>query len=403
MAEAPAFSLGPALANDGIIDYSTSEGIKIYSAATSSLVEDPLFDCEAGGLSHFLGKIGIRAHANGWDRSIFAIPRDLADPLGEAYSFLSQYGIVSLAQTQAHAATYVSTNSRAAQDSIQLGIAIMKSVSVSGFNRLTIRKTEYTIQGHVAGVVLLKILVGVSHIDTNATTSYIRNELCSLELYLPQIGYDVEKLNEHVRHLMENLEARGETTYDLLSFLFKAYAVVPDAKFRAYIETKKSEYEEGRMAMDGSPFTSEYLMLLGDNKCKGMKQNKTWIAPSAEDEKIVALQAEVSKLQQAVQGGSKQAVTRKADNKSPKSKERPAKPAWMLEEPTNGSPLILNSKGKMYWWCPKHHSFGRHQPQDCEGKGIKMPPSGPEGARESRLANAVSALVEDEDEFADDS
>jgi hypothetical protein len=44
----PAFALGPALANNGIIDYSTSEGINIYSAATSStLVEDPLFDCEA--------------------------------------------------------------------------------------------------------------------------------------------------------------------------------------------------------------------------------------------------------------------------------------------------------------------------------------------------------------------
>jgi hypothetical protein len=98
---AAAFSLGPALANDVVIEYSSSEGVKIYSAATGSLVEDPLFDCEAGRLSHFLGKIGIRAQANGWNHSIFAIPtKDLAQPLGEAYSFLSQYSIVSFAQTQ---------------------------------------------------------------------------------------------------------------------------------------------------------------------------------------------------------------------------------------------------------------------------------------------------------------
>jgi hypothetical protein len=61
---ANAFSLAPALANGGVIDYSTSEGIKIYSAATSSLVEDPLFDCDSEGLSHFLGKVGIRAQTN---------------------------------------------------------------------------------------------------------------------------------------------------------------------------------------------------------------------------------------------------------------------------------------------------------------------------------------------------
>jgi hypothetical protein len=84
---------------------------------------------------------------------------DPAQPLGDAYNFLAQYGIVTLAETQAHAATYVNTQSRAAQDSIQLGIAIMKSVSVAGFNKLAIRKAEYTIDNHIAGVVLLKVLI----------------------------------------------------------------------------------------------------------------------------------------------------------------------------------------------------------------------------------------------------
>jgi hypothetical protein len=62
----------------------------------------------------------------------------------------------------------------------------------------------------------------------------------------------VEKLNEHVRPLMENLLARGETNCDLvLSFLFKACAVVPDAKSRDHIKAKKSEHEEGCGTQDG--------------------------------------------------------------------------------------------------------------------------------------------------------
>ena len=400
MAAAVNFSLEPALANDGVLDYSTSEGIKIYSAATSSLVEEPLFDCEPCGLSHFLGKVGIRSSVNGWNSSIFSIPMDLTQPLGDAHDFLTQYGIVTLAQAQAHAATYVDTDTRAAQDSIQLANAILKSVSIAGFNKLNIRRAEFTIANHIAGVVLLKILIGVSHIDTNATTSFIRDELCSLELYLPQIGYDVEKLNEHVRHLMEGLTARGETTYDLLSYLFKAYAVVPDAKFRDYIETKKSEYEEGRLTQDGLPFTSDYLMLLGDNKCKGMKQNKTWITPSPEDEKIVALQAEVTKLQKAMVATTSDPKRNTAPKAgSPPKKQRAEKPIWMTKPPAAGEPSFKKVDGKDYWWCPKHHSWGRHQPQDCEGKGIQKTAK-PEGARETKLASAMSALAEDE--FAED-
>ncbi len=86
---ANAFSLAPALANGGVIDYSTSEGIKIYSATTSSLVEDPLFDCDSEGLSHFLGKVGIRAQADGWNGSVFAVPVGIADPLGDTHDFLT--------------------------------------------------------------------------------------------------------------------------------------------------------------------------------------------------------------------------------------------------------------------------------------------------------------------------
>jgi hypothetical protein len=209
MAEVQAFALAPALANGGVINYSNSEGIKIFNSATASLVDDLLFDCESSGLSHFLGKVNLHSQSNGWGTSIFAIPEMADEPLGNAYDFLSQYyGVVSLAQVQAHARTYVNTETRAAQDSIQLGLAIMKSLSVTGFNKITIQKSEYMVAGQVSGVALLKVLIGVSCIDTNVTTSFICNELSSLNLYLSKVGYDITKLSEHVKQLMECLEAR---------------------------------------------------------------------------------------------------------------------------------------------------------------------------------------------------
>ena len=89
----PAFALGPALANGGVIHYLSSEGIKIYQAATSALVDDSLFDFESLGLSHSKGNISIRAEADAWNNSIFTVPVDLAQPMGDDYAFIAQYGL----------------------------------------------------------------------------------------------------------------------------------------------------------------------------------------------------------------------------------------------------------------------------------------------------------------------
>jgi hypothetical protein len=248
----------------------------------------------------------------------------------------------------------------------------MRSASVAGFNRLNIRRDEHTIAGHVAGVVLLKMLIGVSHVDTNATALFIRGELCSLELCLPTIGHDVEKLNQHVRHLMERLSSRGETTYNLLSFPFKACAVVPDAKFRDHIEMKRSECEEGRVTQDGQPFTSECLMLLGDNKCKGMKQNKTWIVPSAADQKIVALQAEVTKLKQDI---SSKPPPLKPPPKDAK-KGLAEKPAWMTKEPTLVRQPLSPTKARNTGGAPNTMVGDVTSPRTAKERGFsRAPPS----------------------------
>jgi hypothetical protein len=394
---ANAFSLAPALANGGVIDYSTSEGIKIYGAATSSLVEDPLFDCDSEGLSHFLGKVGIRAQTNGWNGSIFAVPVDIADPLGDTHDFLTNYGVMSLSHIREHALTYVGTQSRAAQDSMQLGIAIMKSVSVAGFNKLTIRAEDYTVLDLISGVALLKIVIGVSHIDTHATTSFIRGELSSLDLYVPKIRFDIGVLNNHIRTLMKSLRARGETTYDLLSFLFKALEAVPDPEFKVWVTAKKSEYEEGRRMVDGELLTAESLMVLAENKYKGLVQLKKWTIPTVEDDKLVALEAEVSKLQSALKVGAREHEDR-AKGQPRKKKERTDKPIWMTTKPGTGDPQKIVKDGKDYWWCSNHLSFGRHQPSECQGKGVfdKKKPGG--ATRETKFASAMEAYIDEDGE-----
>ena len=92
-----------------------------------------------------------------------------------------------------------------------------------------------------SGNLLLKVLVRESHLDTNATTSWIRTQLSSLDEYMMIIGSNIGKFNFHVQTLMGSLTARGETSTDLLTNLFKGYAKCSDKPFVAYMARKQED------------------------------------------------------------------------------------------------------------------------------------------------------------------
>jgi hypothetical protein len=95
----------------------------------------------------------------------------------------------------------------------------------------------------------------------------------------------------HVQSLLEALNARGETTTDLLTFLFKGYKAAKDEKFVEYIEKKEEYYEEG------NDLGANKLMSLAKTKWSIRKQKHLWNAPSEQEEKILALEAKVKKLE----------------------------------------------------------------------------------------------------------
>ena len=114
-----------------------------------------------------------------------------------------------------------------------------------------------------------------------------------------KVNSDIEKFNEHVEDLMDSLTARGEESQDLLANLFKAYAACKDGNFRDYMELKESSFDEGQA------FTAEQLMQLAMDKYAILKHKNKWMAQSEEQKKIVALEAQVSKVAK-YQGSSKQ-------------------------------------------------------------------------------------------------
>jgi hypothetical protein len=393
-AEIP-FALAPALANNGIIDYSTPAGIKLYLAAIKPLQTD-LFGCEAHNVKTFLSALEDRSLGYGWD-AVLDIPLDPMDPLVNTLSLLTQYGRLTLEQVRAHAATYIALPNRAAQDSMQLYTCLSNSISKEAKAKVMIWREDYYVNNLPSGAALLKVLIRESHIDSRATVLHLRSKLSSLDTYIHSIDYDIPKFHGYVKDLLDSLRARGETTQDLLANLFKAYKVVKDREFVAYIRKKEDLYEEGE------DINTDNLMLQASNKYKTMVQQGLWNAPSPESEKILALEAKLLKLTSKKKEESKPKEKEKGKDKDKDKKKKGPKPSWKTEEPKDKS-KSKTVDGRTYWWCPNHKAFTMHTPQDCRGIGQvtskpKTAPGSTSAApgRTLQLNQALTSVMMDEE------
>jgi hypothetical protein len=389
-AAATPFALSPAQATNNILDYSTAVGTKLYKEATKALPRE--YDVDAQGLNHFLASLTSKAREYGWD-DILDIPRIPNDPNSPTASMLTNYGEFTLEQLTQFVQTYINGENRAAQDSMMMYNCIWNTLTKVGCDKIWVWKQDFMVGNLPSGVLLLKVIIREAHIDTNATVQHIREKISSLNEYIATFGHDIDKFNAYVINLTNGLRARGHISSDTLANLFKAYKAVPDKEFVRYIKEKEDAYDEG------TNITPEILMRFASDKYKRMVESKEWMAMSKEQEKLIALEAEIKKLTskqvKAPNQGAVQAKPIGANNKNhPQAKKqgkqqpkpRKPKPEWMLKPPTNNETTTKTVNGKVHHWCSKHKSWGQHTTNECKGLGVK-----PVGAKNGNSTNPINA------------
>ena len=413
-----AFALTPGRVNPvEVLDYTQSAAVKLFNKATAKL--EPDFDMKPEGLKDFLSTLQSRASTYGWE-DILMIPEHAALPHINLRSLTREYGRINLEQVRNLVAIYIGHPTRAAQDDEMLRLCIISTLTKEARDKIHLMEKETQVNGIPCGIATLKVVIRESHVDTNATVQFIRENLSSLDTYMQSIDSDITKFNQYVQNQMNSLKARGADTQDLLANLFKGYAAASDKVFTAYIQKKQDDYD------DGAIIEPDHLMRLAQNKYKSMVEGKKWKAPDSQEEKIIALEAKIQKLtasnnrkagnrQDAVQGN-------KTGPKGAKAyPDKKPKPAWMLKKPAEGEMHKKTVNGKQYHWCPKHESWTRHLPQDCrklltnkpstdkpKGKeaGSKFYPS-PKKSKNPKmqLSKALQTVMEAdlEDEVASDS
>ena len=356
-----AFARTPAQATTGLIDYSTRMGERLYQLATAKLDEER-YDGSAGGLFPVLDLIRERARKFGWDRGIMMIPNPRGEP--DRY-LLDHYGSISLADIRGHEITYITQPNRSTQDTYLLYECVMNSLSPEAKAKINIWRDDYWVNGNPSGNLLVKVVIRECHLDTNATIASIRQRLASLDTYLPTIDYDIGKLNMYVKTLLDQLAARGETSTDMLSNLFTGYLAAKDKAFVSYIDKKLELYEEG------TDISYNQLMLWARQKYDLLRDKGTWNAPTPEEEKILALTAQVNKMSEKLKARGPKGDKRTTEQRG-KARELKPKPSWFSDEPEDPTRTITWNN-KEWHWCGaktggKCESFVRHKPKDCRGK-----------------------------------
>ena len=398
--QATPFALSPAQTSSEVIDFSQPAGAKLFKTATEKLTST--FDCEPENLHLFLVQLRDRANTFDWS-TILLIPKggDEENPK----DLIESYGELSHADVRRHADTYVHSETRMAQDSYLLYLCIMSSLSDKAQKKVHTRGSSFPFMlgNKGVGTLLLKVVIMVSHIDTRATITAVRTKLSNLDKIMRDNESDVEKFNEQVVRLSEQLQARGEVTYDLLVNLFKGYKACKDAEFVDYIKKKEDLYEEG------GDVSHEQLMEWAVNKYRTRKENDQWCQKTTEEETIIALQAQVKSLINQKNKSKSGDTKGKKDDKQKKKdkKKKDEMPAWMKIAPKEGEAKSKTVNEKTYHWCETHDAWVRHKPSECRGinfrggKGKKDQDKKSSGGnndnKKMKLNKALASVEEDEE------
>jgi hypothetical protein len=157
--------------------------------------------------------------------------------------------------------------------------------------------------------------------------------------------------------------------------------VVPCHNFRSYTKHKQDTYTDGTLTL-----THKELIILVTNKFNLLKQEGTWGAKSPDEDKIVAMQAELTALKGQIQlapnlkkatgdkddnkaGGKKKGG---GDNKKKKNKKNNANKSeqkkdenWKKTPLKEGEAHENEVKGHTWHWCKHHMAWGNHKEENC--------------------------------------
>jgi len=305
-------------------------------------------------------------------------------------NIISEYGQIMMTMLQTECETFcLSTGprytKRASKNNQMMAECIKTTLSASARARLLPFRNEIEHNNVVYAPLLHKKVMALETIDYVATTKPLRSNLREITTYCATVKGNIELLHSYFDTNYSQIIACGITVNDPVDILFTAYSVVPCALFLLYIKNKADQYTDGT-----ATFTQEELILLATNKFNLLMQTGEWGAKMLEEEKIVAMQAELTALkgqfalgpklraaagnkdgakknddEKGDQGGKKKNKKNTANKRKQKENEK-----WQCVPPKDGESQKKKVKDRTFYWCKHHMCWGGHKEKECK-KGME--------------------------------
>ncbi len=244
---------------------------------------------------------------------------------------------------------------------------------------LTYRK-DYTFNGVEYAPLMYKVIMRLVTIDSIATTQTLRDNLQNLGVFATTVIGNIDKINSEFDQNYSQIIARGATINNPISIIFEAYSVVPCYNFSTYMKRQHDNSLDKKLTL-----THEALMALAKAKMDYLKLKGKWGAKSPDNEKILAMAAEITALKGQLKLNPKlSAIAEEGTKKGNKGDKGEKGKKWKNKKNTSNKkdqkrdetwkqvPPKENKKkekqvGKYtYNWCKHHMAWTVHRPSDCK-------------------------------------
>ena len=120
------------------------------------------------------------------------------------HNITKEHGLVSLQQVQSHAKSHIGQETQLVQDDVQLLHCLMDSLTVEGKSKILLQRSDWCIKDddgfvHKLGIMLLKVIMHESRVDTNATVLSVCKDLAKLDERMVLFASNITKFNTCVK------------------------------------------------------------------------------------------------------------------------------------------------------------------------------------------------------------
>jgi hypothetical protein len=395
---------------DDLIDYSTKRGKDIYNQGCEALDDKALtngFNMTPNETVVFIEALERKADSMGWSKGTKQITkftnRDDVD-----VDIIKNYGQIDMATLKTACERFckageADSTTRARQNNKMMSMCLANSLSLSAKVQLLTYKNEYIFDGVEYAPLMYKVIMRLATIDSVATTQTLRDNLQNLSVFAATVSGDIDKINTEFNKNYSQILARGATVDDPLNILFNAYLVVPCYHFKTYMKQKHNGYLDGTLTL-----THEVLMAFAKAHFDYLKNTGQWGAKSPDDEKIVAMAAEINALKGQLKLDPKLSAIAKDKKKEDKGENKGKKKnkkdtsnkkyqkkdeAWKKVPPKEGDPKEKQLGKYTFQWCEHHMAWTAHRPQDCTLNPKHKDYKGKKNDKANSAVVASSAIV----------